>query len=755
MDVRGLLKRINEGNKRGFDENQRIKSFYEYLDDLAQLPYLYTRGAAQYLRDMFDFYRAASVQGIGKKETRLLLFDLAFRKGKGRVLGQEEACLKIYKLIKGFSYMGQPDKLILLHGPNGSSKSTIVEAIFQGMEYYSHQPEGILFRFNWIFPKGVAYERRLGFDSIKTLTVKEKEFYGEIPTFAYLDHEHIQARLNCELKDNPFFLIPKGERKAFLEEIINLLPPEERKPEFSLNFALEGDLCQKCKTIYENLFSSYHGDWLNVLSHIQIERVYVSRRYRVGAVTIEPQANIDAGAQQVSSDSSLAYLPPVLQNIRLFEPMGDLVDANIGAIEYSDFLKRPIDANKYLLTTSEKGTISLPNFFAHLNLVFLGTTNENHLDAFKQHQDFNAFKGRIELVTVPYLLKYSQEQEIFNELIDSISKRKHVAPHTTFVASLWAVLTRLLKPDGSRYPESVRGIISKLSPLDKAKLYDSNTPPAPLDPSEVKLILSFLPSIRDEFKGSVYYEGRFGASPREIKIILSDASYNMKYQCLTPFAVFEELRDFVKDRSVYEFLKLEPNDGYNDNVRFIDTVESEYLQIVTKEMYDAMDLVEEEEYDRRFDRYFEHVIAFNKGEKVKNPRTGVYEEPSREILESIESLLNFKETVGVFRKNLVGKIGAFYIDNPGKKVNFRKLFPEILRALKEKFYSDRKEKIETIENNLLKYGTEDFKGLSIERQREVVSTIQNMVSRYNYCEVCSKEVILQVIRRSNQKSQGG
>ena len=66
------------------------------------------------------------------------------------------------------------------------------------------------------------------------------------------------------------------------------------------------------------------------------------------------------------------------------------------------------------------------------------------------------------------------------------------------------------------------------------------------------------------------YEGRIGASPREMKLLLMNAAQSPKFACVSPFAVFEELEDLVSGVSVYEFLKQEPlPGGYHENRKFI------------------------------------------------------------------------------------------------------------------------------------------------------------------------------------------
>ncbi len=59
---------------------------------------------------------------------------------------------------------------------------------------------------------------------------------------------------------------------------------------------------------------------------------------------------------------------------------------------------------------------------------------------------------------------------------------KPVAPHTTRVTAMWAVLTRLRRPAVDRYKGAVRALIDDLTPLEKLHLYDSRRAPDRLSP---------------------------------------------------------------------------------------------------------------------------------------------------------------------------------------------------------------------------------------------------------------------------------
>ena len=54
---------------------------------------------------------------------------------------------------------------------------------------------------------------------------------------------------------------------------------------------------------------------------------------------------------------------------------------------------------------------------------------------------------------------------------------RHIAPHTAYVAALWAVLSRMRKPQIERFPSTLAEVIGKLTPLDKVELYSTGQRP--------------------------------------------------------------------------------------------------------------------------------------------------------------------------------------------------------------------------------------------------------------------------------------
>ena len=163
MDSRELLKRLNERTSRTFESESRVVSFREYFEEFTADPRRYGRIAASYIADCFDHWGTEQVQRVGGMVTRWKLFDAPFEEGREPLVGQEEVQREFYQALRAFSREGRADKLIFLHGPNGSAKTTFCELIFRALECYSRVPEGALHRFSWVFPTREAQGKRLGF----------------------------------------------------------------------------------------------------------------------------------------------------------------------------------------------------------------------------------------------------------------------------------------------------------------------------------------------------------------------------------------------------------------------------------------------------------------------------------------------------------------------------------------------------------------------------------------------------------------
>jgi predicted Ser/Thr protein kinase len=721
--------------------------FSPYLKLLGAAPASLTRTAARYLVDALDHFGSYEVKAYGKNVRRWRAFDDPGAAGEtsAEVFGHEDVQERIHEIVSEFARRGRSDRFILLHGPNGSAKSSLIDALVRTLERYSATPHGALYRFSWIFCESGERER-LGFQPGKVL--------DDLDSLADVDERLVSSRVPAELKDPPFFLIPLELRRAFFDGLLESAPPEEKKRFQWTEFVLLGDLSPKSKLIYDCLLKAYGGDWRRVIRHVRVERWYVARRYRTGAVTIEPQVTIDAQSRMLAH-GSLTGLPPVLQHETLVEAFGDLVEANGGMVEFSDFFKRPIEASKYLLTTAERGTLNLSGYTAQLNLVMFGTTNEQYLSAFKRDPTFASFKGRFEFVRVPYLLEYKKEAQIYARHLNHVRGDRHVAPHTATAIALWTVLTRLKRPNPGRYPAGIQAPLRRLTPLRKARLYDRSELPSDLTEEEQKLLRAEIPNLRAEYDGAeeeiegaidAAYEGRGGATPREILAILSDVAVKSSRPCISPVDIFEALPGLIAEKTVHHFLRVPKDGAFHDPEAFVDEVRGEYVTRLAGEIQRASDVVDEAEYARLFQDYFRHVKAFDTQQKVQNKETGKLEPPDENLMAEVERHFDLKEPPARFRRDLITRIAAFRLDNPVKPLVYDELFEHLFAALKQGVFAEQHQKIVRLAEDALSIEAKAAEHLPADRRQAAAKLAERLVKEFGYCAACRGEMLAYFLR---------
>jgi predicted Ser/Thr protein kinase len=734
-DARRLFENLTQGTKREFEEKNYILSFTDFLEVFHARPQALSRNAATYMKDVVDHFGIEEVQnGFDAKKRHYQVFERLHSRERTGIVGQEDAHEQIYRIMEQFTRQGRVERLILLHGPNGSSKSSTAEALASAFEEYSRTQQGAVYRFNWIFPNDkVGYEglgevdaskRTVGFGSGSPSNSNKA-------TFAHLSEDETLCKIVSELKENPIFLLPRKERIEFYLTALRAQGLDADPSEVPAHIE-EGALSSKNKKIFDALLVAYQGDLEKVLRHVQVERFFYSSRYRIGIATVEPQMSVDAQDRQLTMDRNIQNIPPVLQNIRMFEPSGDLIDANRGFIEFADLLKRPLEAFKYLLTTVEKMNINLASGMADLDLVMIASTNEKHLDAFKASPDWPSFKGRFELVRVPYLLSSKQEMRIYGEDAKTLQKSKSIAPHTVELLAKWAVLTRLRQPDPEFFEFSMRNLVARLDPYEKLALYDGDEPGPNFSDAEKNQLKKVVADLKRESQMSVAYEGRFGASPREMKMLLYFAAQAIERDQISALSVFEEIEKLTRDRTVYDYLQFEPRGGYHDYREFLKHVRTSYAKAFHREFLQALDLFNEAQYLSALRRYLRHVVAFIKKERIENDITGKIEEASETVMGELEDLMGVTGEKREHRERMVSRIAAWRVDDPTGDFDINRVFKGELATIARRIYESKEEHIAKVRDGMLMHDSPDYARLPADTRASCEETFGNLRTRFGY-----------------------
>src|SRR5277367_1177597 len=131
-------------------------SFEEYLAIVREKPQV-TRNAYQRLYDMIISYGTEEYIDNKKRLVRYNFFKDEQSAGMNAIFGLDIPLMRLVHVLKAASEGYGPEKrVILLHGPVGSSKSTIARLLKQGAEHYSRTPEGALYSFDWVNLEGTG-----------------------------------------------------------------------------------------------------------------------------------------------------------------------------------------------------------------------------------------------------------------------------------------------------------------------------------------------------------------------------------------------------------------------------------------------------------------------------------------------------------------------------------------------------------------------------------------------------------------------
>lgn len=717
------------------DTHADVLSFADYMQIFESSARLECRPTFEYIRDMLNHY------GV-EKDGSFTLFKTQHPDAPA-VHGQVKVQQSLYQNLVNFSEEGFNNKFILLIGPNGSSKSSLVSKMIKGLEDYSETDSGRLFSFSWIFPLENYVKGSLGLNS----TVRENT-HG---SYAYLEDKEISAIMPSELKDHPLLLIPKEYRQNLIDEALK--DDERLLSAVKKSYLYRGDLSKRNRMIYDALLKNYKGKHQEVLKHIRIERFTISKRYSTAAVTIEPQIHVDARMQQITMDKRLQSLPPSLQSLNLFSLQGEAVLANRGVLEYSDLLKRPLDAFKYLLMTMETGSINLQGILTELDIFFIGTSNEIHLAAFKQHPDFNSFKGRFNFITVPYLTDVNHEEKIYEEQVAGIRDRSRFSPHALSALCLFAVMSRLRVCQTKNYNDKkLANIATNMNPLEKALYVAHIEMPERLDIESRQILKQGYDEIVCEYVNDSLYEGKFGLSPRDLKHIIFKLS--SLHSNVTFVEVLEYIQHLIQKKNEYDFLNMAPQADYHNPARFIDLIKEHNLNIFDRELRSSLGLVDDRSYEDYIRRYIENVNALIKGEKIKNSTTGKFVDPDDFFIKEFESAIALKEDPKTYRSLLISKLGAYYLDNPKTTIVYTTVFPDLVDRLQESFRIEQKKVIMNISRNIMFFEAEYSKTLdpnqssplTDENRRVIKSVLKNLENRFGYTEGAAMSLVKFLIK---------
>ena len=632
-------------------------SFEDYLDIVRQRPEV-TRNAFQRLYDMVVSYGEEEYIDNKKRLVRYPFFKDPIGEGKDAIFGLDIPLMRLVHVLRAAAQGYGPEKrIILLHGPVGSSKSTIARLLKKGIEMYSKTPEGALYTYEWtnLGDTGLA-----GGDDV----------------------------FPCPMHDEPLRLIPLDWREKAIGEL--KLGSDRHR------VSIRGDLNPACRFIFRELMDRYDGDWAKVVAgHIRVKRLILSEQDRIGIGTFQPKDEKNQDSTELTGDINYRKIAEYGSDSdpRAFNFDGEFNVANRGIIEFVEVLKLDVAFLYDLLGATQEQKVK-PKKFAQTDIdeVIIGHTNEAEYKRLLNNEFMEALRDRTIKIDIPYITKISEEIKIYQKDFSAEKlKGKHIAPHTLEVAAMWAVMTRLEEPKKHQ-----------LSLLQKMKLYDG------------KILPGYTQDNVKELRKESNREGLEGISPRFVQDKISNALVREGTEgYINPFMVLNELEKGLKHHSLIS--AEDQRKKYND---LIGVVKGEYDEIVKNEVQRAIS-ADEEAISRLSANYIDNIRAYLMKQKVKNRYTGKDEEPDERLMRSIEDKIDIPESrKDDFRREILNFIGHLALE--GKKFTYD-TNDRLRRALEMKLFEDQKDsiklssfvsnvidketqdKIDVIKNRLIKY----------------------------------------------------
>jgi serine protein kinase len=608
-------------------------TFEEYLELVRQNPKV-TRTAYQRLYDMIMSYGVEVVESGREKRKHYRFFDDPHNDGKDAVFGLRNSLDHLVNALESAANgYGIERRVLLLHGPVGSSKSTIARLLKAGLERYSATDDGALYTLGWVSEE---------------------------------DPDNPEVIEWCPMNEEPLHLIPHRFRGE-VEGQLNAGRGESAGGEEAFPVKITGELDPFCRFTYQQRLKKYDGDWTRVIQDVRVKRLILSEKDRIGIGTFQPKDEKNQDATELTGDINYRKIAQYGSDSdpRAFNFDGEFNIANRGIIEFVEVLKLDVAFLYDLLGASQEHRIK-PKKFAQTDIdeVIIGHTNEPEYKRLQSNEFMEALRDRTVKIDIPYVTTLSNEIKIYEKDYNSKTvKGKHIAPHTIEMAAMWAILTRLEEPKHAG-----------LTRLQKLKLYNGKTLPG------------FTEENINELRDQAVNEGMLGISPRYVQDKISNALVaHPDSKSINPFMVLNELESGLKHHSL-----INSDDTKQEYRELLSVVKEEYENIVKNEVQRAI-AADEDALARLCGNYIDNVKAYTQKEKVKNAFTGQYEEPDERLMRSIEDKIDIPDSrKDDFRREIMNYIGALMID--GKKFDY-KSNERLYKALELKLFEDQKDTI--------------------------------------------------------------
>ena len=335
------------------------------------------------------------------------------------------------------------------------------------------------------------------------------------------------------------------------------------------------------------------------ISRFRVVKVNPSRLRQIGIAKTEPGDENNQDISSLVGKVDIRKLEMLSQaDPDAYSYSGGLNRANQGILEFVEMFKAPIKMLHPLLTATQEG-----NYVGTENIgaipyqgIIMAHSNEAEWQSFRTNKNNEAFIDRIYVIKVPYCLRVTEEQKIYDKLITTSELAEApCAPGTLEMLARFAVLSRLREHENS-------------NAYSKMRVYDGES---------LKEVDPRARSIQEYRDAAGVDEGMDGISTRfAFKVLAATYNHDTIEIAADPVHLMYVLEQTVRREQL-------PDETEKRYVEFIKAeLAPRYAEFIGNEIQKAY-LESYHDYGQNlFDRYVDYADAWIEDQDFKDADTG-------------------------------------------------------------------------------------------------------------------------------------
>ncbi|MCJ2125790.1 PrkA family serine protein kinase [Methylobacterium sp. J-077] len=255
----------------------------------------------------------------------------------------------------------------------------------------------------------------------------------------------LAERLKALMEVHPIYVLKAGDEVSpVFESPLGLFDPDTLGEEIQKRYGVPRRRLAGLMSPWAlKRLDEFNGD----ISRFKVIKVRPSRLRQIAIAKTEPGDENNQDISSLVGKVDIRRLETLSQaDPDAYSYSGGLNRANQGVLEFVEMFKAPIKMLHPLLTATQEGNyVGTENIGAiPFTGVILAHSNESEWQTFKTNKNNEAFIDRIYVIKVPYCLRVTEEQHIYEKLISSSELSDAAcAPGTLEMLARFSVLSRL------------------------------------------------------------------------------------------------------------------------------------------------------------------------------------------------------------------------------------------------------------------------------------------------------------------------